>query len=1307
MNRAPRIAAALFSFACAFAVVAARPAAAATLDPFRPTRATGSGSTSMSAPAHAPLLPFRTAQAPSLPGPDPEPDPEPAAAAAPAAPSSAPAPAPAPTPKACQKDEDCPQGNICAANVCKAPEPSTNVFPIYYSEGSFREIMLLWWQRKGTTGYTVFAPFYWHFYSPTSQFLGVAPFYWHSEDRARNYRLTVIPPVAWSSEPGAGSFAIWPIFYGSSKYGWAVPLLGTFRIKDPDAGKSFGAALYLYWWRRAPDKAFDLGFPLFVSKRSSAGAFTYALPLNFYWRNGSDANLLAIPFFYWNGDKDSNALYTPIGYRTRSGHQVSGSALWLYWYSRSEKTGNGYNLLIPLFYRSKYGESSTTVVTPLVWNFSGPTSRTTVVAPLFIDRVSSSSYFTVLFPLWWSAGDRATGRGFKTLLPLFHWQHDDKAGTGTLVTLLGGYSRDNNKGMARAFILPFFFYGRDSDGTFKFLSPLYVSHTSHYERSTTRLVSLLFYQRSDPEGSTSVLFPFFWRYRDATSGASATLVLPFGGHRSGPRDDTTVVLLAWWRSYKPEGWSAGLFPLLYLGNNRGSRHTVVAPLFWHFSDARSSTTALAPVFYWQRSERGYNFGSLPLFFMGEDRGESYAIQFPLFFHFASKRTGSSTTITPVGYAHSDNDGWSFAAGPLVPLLFVRSGKTRSHFALLPLFWHFSDRTADKSTTVVVPYFHRRWGGETIDGLFPLLYYRRGAKPGGNDETSFTLFPLVYYRRDAAVRIWATPLAASAHGPNRSGGFIGPYLWYDDKDLSFRFIPLLHADITRRDLGERTRQFGPYFMIDGPERTTRVLFPLYGRHSDRRETDTWVFPSYFRMRRTNGDRVDALAPVYWRSSFGGKTTTVVTLFYDRTAPGVHNWGLVPFVFRATNPERSITVIPPLLTFRRSEAGGERVWQWSALYFHKHDKESSTTTVFPLYWAWTRQQRDVAIGFPLYWHVADAKENRSWTLAGPLFAWNSGTFRTRGLLPLAWYSRDSAGGYASNAVMPLFYQASGPDHSAFYTLLGGYRRSGPSRLWYATPLLWSSDTITSNFKSLVPLYFRNQNKATEMTTTVIPPLLYVSRSHPESSLTTALALFWHHSDIASSTTLVLPLFYDVHEFHLNRTTVLFPLFLRYERESDHNTYWLAPLFYRHSTPTDTTMVGFPLLWHFRSGQNHTTLVLPLFAQWQRPGYRSTLVIPSYYHQEGLREDGTPDGTYRRFVGLVVPFYDSAVKRPGDFAWNILGGVVGHERIGSHRYLRLLWFLNFETGAAPRAQTAWYSQPARAPRKAAPRGLAVAGF
>jgi hypothetical protein len=138
-----------------------------------------------------------------------------------------------------------------------------------------------------------------------------------------------------------------------------------------------------------------------------------------------------------------------------------------------------------------------------------------------------------------------------------------------------------------------------------------------------------------------------------------------------------------------------------------------------------------------------------------------------------------------------------------------------------------------------------------------------------------------------------------------------------------------------------------------------------------------------------------------------------------------------------------------------------------------------------------------------------------------------------------------------------------------------------------------------------------------------------------------------------------------------------------------------------------VFLPLYWNIQRGENKTTLVLPLYAHWQRPGYRSTLVVPSYYHQEGLNADGTPDGTYRRFVGLVLPFYDSGVKRPGDFMWNILGGLVGRERIGHHRYLRLFWFINVETEPAPRAQTAWYSQPTRTPRKMAARGLDVAGF
>ena len=52
------------------------------------------------------------------------------------------------------------------------PEPiptRTNILYLYYREGSFKEVLLLYWSRSGSDGYTVLAPFYWHYWSPTSK----------------------------------------------------------------------------------------------------------------------------------------------------------------------------------------------------------------------------------------------------------------------------------------------------------------------------------------------------------------------------------------------------------------------------------------------------------------------------------------------------------------------------------------------------------------------------------------------------------------------------------------------------------------------------------------------------------------------------------------------------------------------------------------------------------------------------------------------------------------------------------------------------------------------------------------------------------------------------------------------------------------------------------------------------------------------------------------------------------------------------------------------------------------------------------
>src|SRR6185369_1549085 len=158
-------------------------------------------------------------------------------------------------------------------------------------------------------------------------------------------------------------------------------------------------------------------------------------------------------------------------------------------------------------------------------------------------------------------------------------------------------------------------------------------------------------------------------------------------------------------------------------------------------------------------------------------------------------------------------------------------------------------------------------------------------------------------------------------------------------------------------------------------------------------------------------------------------------------------------------------------------------------------------------------------------------------------------------------------------------------------------------------------------------------------------------------------------------------------------------RHRNEEAETTQWIAPLFYRSSDPTGSSTVLFPLYWSFDHGQDQTTVLFPLYAHWRSADHESTYVFPTYYYREGLGPHG-PDGTWRR---LLFPLWESAVKRPGDYMWEVLGGLFGRERIGRNRYLKIL-FMTFETQAPSHATTSWYSQPARAPRKAVPRGLSA---
>ncbi len=71
------------------------------------------------------------------------------------------------------------------------------------------------------------------------------------------------------------------------------------------------------------------------------------------------------------------------------------------------------------------------------------------------------------------------------------------------------------------------------------------------------------------------------------------------------------------------------------------------------------------------------------------------------------------------------------------------------------------------------------------------------------------------------------------------------------------------------------------------------------------------------------------------------------------------------------------------------------------------------------------------------------------------------------------------------------------------------------------------------------------------------------------------------------------------------------------------------------------------------------------------------------------------------MLIPFFETEVKRRGDYRWEILGGMFGHENIGRKQYSKIFFF-KLESETPTHAQTSWYSTPMRAPRKEATRGL-----
>ena len=1173
----------------------------------------------------------------------------------------------------CARDDQCPAGTICESGTCQPFERPIDIL-LYRKAGRSTAILPFYFSDRSSPGYRVLAPLYFHFWSPEAHTQIIAPFYWRVEDHLKQRVVLVIPPYAQTTQPGARSWALWPLFYLSTKFGWAAPPLLSFKVGDPDHGKAFGMWAFLYFWTRSPESKFDLLFPFAVSKRSKESSFTWVAPLNFHWRSGEDKNLLSLPFFYQNVKPEGGTFASLLGYASVEGQATTGSFLWLYWYGRS-KTSN-YDVLFPL-----------------LWSFRSPKANTTILPPLFHFRSGDTTIGTFALLGWWASDDKAKST-WQLVLPFYFRKTSNDGATTFHLWPLGTYARDDKTGSLQLTqLVPPIFYWRDRNGETDLALLYYRHHDIPADARTTILGP--YYQRDDPAGATRAIFPVFWSFRDSATGATAHSLLPFYFRRNSPDEKLTAAgvfpLWAYHRAFADGGSSAGLFPIAFFGSRKDRSHAIVFPLFWRFRHADAVSTLLLPLFYASKDKTTSNTVIFPLlYFAGADGQDSYRIQIPLYWNVVDSRAGTSTTVTPFYFRHDDRRG--YAAG-IPPLVFWGGGRQR-HVALFPLFWWFRDDDKDRTTTVVANYLHRRHGGETTDAFFPLFHYRRGARPGGDDQTSLTLFPLFHYRKDAQATLFASPLAMWSRTAERQAGFVGPYFWYHDKTVAARGVPLLFLDHTQLDTGERTRMWGPLVALDGPAHRTRALFPLWANYENPKEEGSYVFPTFFRLRKSDGYRLDTFFPLLWLSRSPTSHTTVIGPYFTHHSPAGTSSGILPLYLSLHDAKRELLVTPLFVSHKDREKETSRIVSW--LYYQSRGRNGMFRAVLPLWWQSSDENRSTAVGFPLYWKFADRLAGTSTSVLGPLYWAHQGSERTRGLLPVAWYSRDEQNSSASHAILPLFYERHSPRSLTLLTLPFGYSRS-PDSLWWYVGNFVRLDSWKSSFNTFFPLWFYHRNKETETRTLVVPPLLHYSRTSPERSLSSWFLLLWHKSNITSSATFGLPLVYDFHSYHQSRFSMVLPLFFRYRNEASGTSTTLAPLFFRYSSPTDSTTIALPLLWRFWSPERSTTIVFPFYVGVRRPTFEASYVFPNVYYRKGLGADA---GTSHLFV---FPFWESEVKRPGDYMWEALLGVVGWERIGRNRFLKLL-FIPFELEAAPAAKTAFYGKPPARHRERVARGLDI---
>ena len=1011
-------------------------------------------------------------------------------------------------------------------------------------------------------------------------------------------------------------------------------VLGIYWHQEGETG--YRVVVPFYWDFWSPGARKQMIFPFVYQSATVTESFAWVFPLNFYWRDEDQKSLLMIPLAYasWGPKKTAAGAIVPPFYYSREGND---STL----------------VVLPLFFRGTGPdkEDSYSVLFPVFWQFTSKGRSTTLAGPFFHHR-----------------------RGGKTtagLVPLAIYRRDDDEDRSLLISPLFAYENDGRAQVKHwGLLAPPYYHRRDSERDIDAFIPFFLRWHNRKLRSTTYVVGPLVYY-DDPDGGTQVFFPFFWRFSDTRTGAATSILFPIFYRHKRPDGSQFNLFFPFFLSKGEDRWSTGVIPLFFAGASKDRRHAVLFPIFWHFKNQDRSTTVVGPGYY-AASKTGWKAGFAPLLFLGSSDLGSHQVLFPIFWHLRDTKEETDTWVAGPGFYHKSKRGKMFG---LIPLFAAGERDGTSFQAVLPpLFLRKANEAKGTSSMLIGPYYHWREPGQSGHVLAPLAYYSSGDK-----GTTAAVLPLVYYKRSQFGKLLITPVGGF-HKDDKEGvfeGIFGPYAWhYGPETRGFALLPLFFRWEKPQEQSTTTILFPLFVRHVSPTVSNHVLFPLFWRFKDDKESSLVVFPFYWRMREKAGFRADVVFPLYWDIRGKERWARVIgpVFAHENKKEDLYQAGVFPLAYYHRNKEGSYLGCLPFIFYRNNFKEKKRTWVVGPAWHIKSEEERSGGFA-PLVWYKRSPEDDYTVVLPLAWHFGNPKEKRSTTFVGPWFYRRQGEEKSTGLVPLFYTAWDNAGG-RSIGIFPLFYLRTEPDRLGIYTPIFGYDKSPQRKQWYAGPY-FQRDGKKISANAFFPLFIRYRNHELGQTTMGVVPF-YLGRWSRENSFHLVFPLFWRWKSVDDSSTVVFPVVWDFHDHHLARTTVVFPLFLRHANYRTKETSYVVPPVWVRTRPESSDTVVFPLVWHFggvkksttigfpfywdfKRGSKRTTVVFPLYWNFDRPGHETWVVANTYYRK------GKHDDSYNF---LFFPLVQVQRKRPGDIKVEILGGVVGYERIGINRHLTIFF-------------------------------------